>query len=1753
MRFSPFIKQCKLIESRLDNISKQIAALSAVQVTTSLSEQQINKVKLLNITAGQKYSEFEKLINKLYSTIPLPDDLDDQQVSEIQDTISDQFVLIQSTCHTLVPPPAPPESLNDSNASASVHTPTVTSTVKLPPLNLGTFSGQPDQWMCFYGLFENAVHNNSTLSNTEKFTYLLSCLSDEPLSLIKFLPVTTANYVIAWQTLTNRYHNTRLLVTLHTNNLLDLPQLNKPSVKQLRKFISCYNENYHALKALGHDVASESLLLTSHILRKLEPELRSKFEQTRTDCKVVPNINELIKFLENECSQQEAVTLTNMSNKTFTPQTPSKFVTPYVKSTSSKPKLSNVVMMTSTSNYTPTCLYCSSAGHLIYKCHKFAALDPKERFTFIREKDLCRNCFGTHKTEKCKSSQSCRSCSKRHHTLLHFGNQSIPQTKPNIDSGLNNATLHNSPPVATHSIGLQENQSETFVGVTCSATNTVLLATALVHATTQDGHSIVIRAVLDSASQSTLITESCATLLNAKRSYPSMSNISGISAAQVKPKGFTFVTIASLSGNTLATSHPTLILDKISNELPRAQLAPNVKAQMKGYVLADPTFDVPGPVDMLIGADLFPLTITGTPISLGKNLPFIINTIFGYVALGSAPLSNTQLNFSGLTTLLSTNDLELHSTLKQFWTIEEPPQATKISPLDQECEAHFKSNHSRDNLTGKYICRLPFKGDPAQLGDSSSLAKQMFNSLEKRFSKQPEFKQKYVEFMKDYLNSNHMKLCESIPTNAKPHFFIPHHGIFKGDKLRVVFNGSAPTSTGVSLNDIQHQGPKLHNDICDIIFHFRQHEIVFSCDIKQMFRNILIHDEDQIFQLIYWRENLQDPLKVYQLTTVTYGLASSPYNANKVIQQLIEDEKRNHPLAANALCQNIFVDDALLGSDSLDDAQQLKTDLIDLMKKGGFELRKWSSNCPELLQDMPQDYCETPLILRSENQPTHSILGIKWNPLSDDFSYVIKNPSDALTKRSVLSAIAQIYDPIGILSPLVFWAKVLMQHLWCLGLDWDTPLPDTVSEKWLKFIKELPQIEQLKIPRYLQLSNACNVQLHAFADASELGFASCVYARVENSEQISIHLLIAKSKVAPLKRMTIPRLELCAAHLLSKLLHYCLEQMSKKLQVNAMYAWSDSTVALSWIRTPSYRLKLFVGNRVAQIQELIPTCTWKHISSNDNPADCASRGLTATALLNHELWWSGPKWLIHDPSNWPNATLSPIHDGCASEMKNERNILISTEVELSDFLTKFSSWEKLKRVLAYILRFINCLKSKQKIVHSITHKELEIASMKILAHIQRIHFPKEIKSLKQNMECSTKIQRLAPFLDENGLIRVGGRLKNSKLAYGAKYPILLPKNHVIVHNLIDYYHKKHLHAGPLQLQSILQQMFWILSGRSVIRSRIFKCLRCFKTKPPTTAPLMGDLPAGRVTPTRCFNVSAVDFAGPYTIRVQHLRRLTPVKAYLCLFICFASKAVHLELVSDLSSDAFIAALTRFISRRGLVTDLHSDCGTNFVGTASTLKKCFQDLISMPETQRFAENHQIRFHFNPPRAPHQGGLWERAIKSAKHHLTRVIGESILTYEEFLTLLARVESMLNSRPITPLSSDPSDFEALTPGHFLTGGPLVSLIEPHLTDFSLNRLKRWKLVQAFSQHIWKRWSQEYLQNLQERSKWTVSKKNLNVGDLVVIHEDNTPPLAWKLGRVIRLCPGQDGIVRVIEVKTQTRTFTRPAIKVSRLPLEQ
>ncbi|XP_062541004.1 uncharacterized protein LOC134209035 [Armigeres subalbatus] len=655
---------------------------------------------------------------------------------------------------------------------------------------------------------------------------------------------------------------------------------------------------------------------------------------------------------------------------------------------------------------------------------------------------------------------------------------------------------------------------------------------------------------------------------------------------------------------------------------------------------------------------------------------------------------------------------------------------------------------------------------------------------------------------------------------------------------------------------------------------------------------------------------------------------------------------------------------------------------------------------------------------------------------------------------------------------------------------------------------------------------------------------------------------MAKSKVAPLedlsrrkKKQSTPRLELSAALLLAHLY----ENVKGSLEISApAFFWTDSTIVKYWISSHPSRWQVFVSNRVSEIQHATKGGVWNHVPGIENPADIISRGATPAQLVSNALWWHGPDWLRKDVSNWPKNILVPEQQ--FDSVTLEERPLVSAALQAlppSDVFTLRSSLLNLVRLTAWIRRFsTNCQQgnSQQRRTGSLSAEEHNLALLALVKLAQSECFPLELADIvaKNEVRPTSKLHNLHPVMID-GIICVGGRLGNAPISPGRRHPMILDSHHPLTKLILIDYHHRLLHGGPLLMIACVRERFWPLSVRNLARRVLHECIRCFRARPRVHEQLMGDLPLERVSPAPAFQRVGIDYCGPFELQPA-TRKGAPVKCYLCLFVCLACKAVHIEVVMDLTSDAFIAALRRFTARRGRPVLILCDNATNFVGARRQLYEIhnifrqdqFQDRVSTEAAQ-----DSIEFKFIPARSPNFGGLWEAAVKSVKGHMRRVIGNRMLKCDEMQTVVAQIEACLNSRPLTPMSNDPTDLEVLTPGHFLIQRPLTAVPEPNLSELPENRLSRWQRVQQYSQVIWRRWSTDYLSSLQSRNRWTRSRDNLTVGTMVLLKEDNVPPLKWRLGRVTEVHPGADGNVRVVTVRTKDGSYRKEVSKICILPI--
>lgn len=628
-----------------------------------------------------------------------------------------------------------------------------------------------------------------------------------------------------------------------------------------------------------------------------------------------------------------------------------------------------------------------------------------------------------------------------------------------------------------------------------------------------------------------------------------------------------------------------------------------VRERYQHLVLADPDFDVPGPIDMLLGSDLYPHVLQSkADIIHSTGLPSAMSTHLGWIVVGALDESPT----SPMVSLSVTATPEIEGLLRKFWTVEEPTIPDIPTTEDDQCEIWFKKSTTRD-VSGRFVVSLPFRstvralaepstiptavvqgGSPEDLGSSRYLALNRLYNLERRLAKNSELYTAYHKFMDDYLTLGHMK-----PASVPGKYFIPHHAVVKheekGLKIRVVFDAPAKSTSGKSLNDCLCTGSKLQTEIGDVLLRSRFYKYVFVADIAKMYRQIRVRDEDCVYQHILWRRSPEEEVQEYQLLTVTYGVNSAPYLALRCLRQVDLEDGAEFP--QGLLTNNTYVDDIVAGANSVGDLLAVQKDLVHLLRRGEFELKKWASNCDAVLRHIPaEDQAIEPTFTPTEDMAL-KVLGVHWDPTTDTFGYHGSTVEGPITKRTLLSTIARLYDPIGALGPVLLWAKGLMQELWLEKIGWDSPLPTSLLMKWRQFLDKLPLLSRVHLPRHIDIRQVKEVQLVGFADASQRGYAALVFLWIaDNYGHFHVYFITCKTKIAPLKgsqtdiTLTIPRLELCAALLLARLLSHHYELLKNLMTIDKVRAWTDSTVVLAWLTRDQNQFKIFVTNRVAKIR-----------------------------------------------------------------------------------------------------------------------------------------------------------------------------------------------------------------------------------------------------------------------------------------------------------------------------------------------------------------------------------------------------------------------------------------------------------------------------------------------------------------------------------------------------------------------------------------
>lgn len=1724
------------------------------------------------------YSEFEK-----YHIQLIQSDLETDHVYYTRDfasTFEELYLTARSEIVEAFKSKFPTTTLPGVTANVqrtSTRTESVAPSVRLPKLMVPNFSGKYTDWPAFHDAFLRLIHNNLQISNIEKFNFLRSALPAGYDRDILELPLTNENYIITWQTLVSRYNNPRVLFTHYMQMFFSQSTIVKENGSELKRLIDTSRSCLSALRNLEINVDECDQIFVHFLISKLPRETHQLWEQELGSSREIPTFKRFSDFIEIRYRTLEAIEFkANYSDSNSNSNSNSALPIhqkPNFKSQSNsksnfrrESKVNHI--SSSIDSKQISCVHCKES-HIIRRCPKFLAMDCFERKATADRAKLCVNCLSSnHLISTCPSTRNCQQCGKRHHTLLHFP-QPINDSSSSSSANQTNTSNHT---ISTNHIDSQ------IIPLLSNATKfmsktQVLLPTAVVKVRTSTDSFILLRTFVDQGSTGSLISERAVQTLKLKR-WPIITDIKLPDGQKTSAKFVTQLTIQSRINDNIRLDVIASVVNSVTENLPTKTISYHDWSHLRDIELADPEYYRSTPIDLLIGSDLYDEIILQGLRKGQSGEPIAQQTTLGWIVSGKAVprLLTTQPNNTLNCSHISLENLD--SLVKQFYALESIPTEDQYTAEEKWCQEYYQKTTVRQP-NGKYLVRLPLKmhfDGNLSLGRTYQAALNRFYSLERKLNKNDDVRQQYCASIQEYFDLNQIapvKTSEEqhlkFNNNNQPTYTcctLPHHAVFRDSlttQCRVVYDASAVSSSGKSLNNVLCTGPRLLNDLPAVLLNWRLHVYVITADIAKMFRCIDMHDEDSEYQRIIWRDS-EGNIKQYKLTTVTFGTAPAPYLANETIHQIARDERERYPLAHPVLMKQIYVDDVYTGSEFIETAIEIRNQTRAALSSAGMKLHKWASNSIKLLESIPSDQLSSATALDLNSGETLKTLGMRWQPNNDCFRYQLKFDIDftdkPITKRTVLSAISKLFDPLGLINPVIVTAKIFLKHLWSFNLDWDQQLPDDLINEWKQIAVSLQNINHIQIPRWLNYSPSSIklIEIHAFCDGSAHAYASIVYLRVQDDQgKYHCNIITAKSKVTPKPPICIPRIELCAAVLSIKLVKWVLKHINIPENQIEVYYWTDATIVLSWIRGDINRWPVFVANRIGLIHTDSNFTQWHHISTHENPADHSSRGLTPAQLINCELYWHGPTWLCEPKEKWPVSNWTFLEEEKAEQLIN---IAIKTSDELSLF-DRYSSYTRLLRITAMLLRFKhNLTASKEnRLTGILTVAELHTSLVVLVRIVQRQCFYAEFKALNKKGMVSSKSQliSLVPFLDDDKIVRVRGRLRHATIPYHEKHPIILPKDHRFTQLLIDYAHQSTLHGGIQLTSAFLRKRFWIIHAKKIIKSSIKKCVICFRQRPQISQQLMGDLPAPRVTSNiRPFLATGVDYTGAIELKASRYRGHTTYKGYIAVFICLATKAVHLEAVSGMSTDQFLFALQRFLGHHGLCHDIYSDCGTNFIGAEKVLKTQAQKFRESVHTDivPFLANKGIQWHFNPPHSPNFGGLWEANVKSVKYHLKRIMNGTTLTFEELATILARIQSCLNSRPLCALSADSDDLSVLTPGHFLIGNSLLAPPEPAVLNESPTR--QYFKLQRLIQQFWSRWSADWLNHLQSRPKWHSQQSNLKINDLVIIKDDRLPPNQWILGRIIETHPGADNLIRVVTVRTQNGNYKRCVSKICRLPID-
>lgn len=1584
--------------------------------------------------------------------------------------------------------------------------------------DLPAFSGSPLEWLQFSAAMKETtrLYRFTPLENMAR---LRNSLKGEARDTVAVLLSSGTHPDQVMKTLERCYGRPEHLVDMALSDLKKIPKLGT-TANELTIFAVKIQNVVTVLQNVQPSYL-HTRLLAREILEKMHLPLKSKwYDYAALHAGKEAEVVTLSKFLLQEAD--------NAAKYDYAPATSAAAASAAAPRrdsprTASRPEAKKKTpVYAATTEDTPRCPACAEP-HTLPNCKKFNDMPHDDRWDLVKKEELCFKCIvSRHRRRNCRAKLcGANGCKRSHHRLLH-------------------------PTEATPAASKDDEAKDAVATVTAASTSNVdvklKICPVIVSGKCGSQHTY---ALFDEGSTITLVDDELARKIGADGPVTHL-DVKGINSEHRHTKSRRVsLTIRSPRDDCAhdITARTMTSLDiapqSISSEVLRLQHLSDLRAEDVVYANAKPR--------ILIGTDNWPLIVTRELRCGGPREPAASRTELGWVIHGSAP--STTLRRRENTLHVTTSEDRLEELVEKHFKIDAlgvSLTSQHITEEDKRAVAIFERTVARRE--GHFEVGLPWREDNMQLPRSYDSALRRLTSLENKLMKNPQDMEEYQKKIDHLIEKGYAEPCDGSEDSSPVAWYLPHFAVRnpnKPGKLRLVFDAAAK-ARGVSLNDHLLDGPDLLRSLQTILFRFREGAYAVTADIEEMFLRVKIRPEDQPAQMFLWRDyNQKEPPKKMKMTSMIFGASSSPFLAHSVRNRNAMDHAESHPAALRAITEAHYMDDFVDSFQTIDEARNVIVQVDAVHRAAGFNLRGWHTNDRRLLES-------THLELDSNQMTslggTEKTLGLLWNSDNDSLSFntnlprvpaAVKTRERPPTKREALATVMSIYDPLGLLSCYTITAKITLQKLWQLKTEWDEPLPSDHAEEFDKWMDGLEAIKNLQLPRsYNEGREVRRRDLHVFCDASEDAYAAAAYWVLKYADgHYETALVAARAKVAPLKQQTVPRLELQAALIGSRLAKTIRDE--HRLQVDQTIFWSDSQTVLHWLRNGSRRYTPFVAHRLGEITESSKPSDWHWVPTHLNIADVATRaGYTPTT--SQDEWFTGPAFLMKPKTEWPR------NEDTTEEPTAEVLHITTTPTDDRDAalpdISRFSNFDRLIGATAQVLLVARrCRDRKAAIDADIIRKATDLW----LQRAQRESFPAEIDCAQKKIAVSraSPLHRLN-IVWEDGLLKLNGRINKADAPTTTKRPIVLHGQHPLTRLLVEREHRRAGHANNERVVNDLRQQFWILRLRPTIRAVAAACPMCRLRRMKPRAPLTGDLPEERLQPYhRPFSCCGLDYFGPMTVTIGRRRE----KRWGALFTCLTTRAVHLELVASLSTDSALMALRRMAARRGWPATIYSDNGTNFRGADAELTKAYEEWL--PELQRYAANKETTWKFIAPGAPNQGGAWERLVRSVKTALHATLRERAPKEEVLSTLLAEAEHAVNSRPLTHVSVNADDPEALTPNHFLLGSSRgLPLIGP---TTEADR-RTWRATQALADMFWRRWVREYLPTLVPRRDHPGPREDIQVGDIVIIADSSLPRNTWPRGEVVRTFPGPDGIVRVAEVRTKGGIFRRPTNKLVRLNIK-